>query len=127
MMILTANKMNDFDTFWAAYPWKAAKKDARKAWEQSAQVRPSIEAILTAISAAKESRQWREGFVPLPATWLRGERWDDEHEITIINPIKKQETWWTSDAATEAYGNSKGCQARPGETMQNYRERLKQL
>jgi hypothetical protein len=117
---------DDFDDkFWPAYPWKSAKKDARKAWAQTAAVRPSIEAILTAISAAKESRQWREGFVPLPATWLRGERWDDCHEIEIDNPIVKTDAWWVSDEKTMAHGQKIGVSPRAGESMNDYKQRMR--
>lgn len=33
--------------------------------------------------------------------------------------------WWSSDEATLAYGREKGVPAKPGETMANYRARLK--
>jgi len=67
-----------FVRFWDAYPNRKAKLDAQKAW---AKLKPSPELITTmleAIEEQKRGRQWREGFVPLPASWLRGERWNDE-------------------------------------------------
>lgn len=67
-----------FETFWDAYPRKAAKKAARAAF---ARVNPDhvlFTQMLDAIATQKVSRQWREGFIPHPATWLNGERWTDD-------------------------------------------------
>lgn len=67
-----------FETFWDAYPRKVAKKAARVAF---ARVNPDMELftqMLDAIAAQKVSRQWRDGYIPHPATWLNGERWADE-------------------------------------------------
>jgi len=38
-------------------------------------------AVLSAIAAQKATDQWKKDggqFIPLPATWLRQGRWDDE-------------------------------------------------
>lgn len=66
-----------FEDFWALYPRHVAKKDALKAWGH---IDPELYvAIVIAVYhwrrvwALKESQ-----FVPYPASWLRGERWDDE-------------------------------------------------
>lgn len=69
--------LNSFDTFWLAYPKKVAKKDAQRAWMK---IKPSQELLTTmleAIEQQKQSKTWREGYVPNPATWLNGERWND--------------------------------------------------
>jgi hypothetical protein len=77
-----------FDQFWSAYPNRKAKKDAEKAWSQ-VKGDHHIEAILQAIE--KQSRSIWAGekakFVPMPATWLRGERWQDE-----IAPVRTTST-----------------------------------
>lgn len=70
-----------FDTFWNAYPRKAAKKDAAKAW---AKLNPSPELVLTILEALKLQRQqesWLKAngaYIPYAATYIRGERWEDE-------------------------------------------------
>lgn len=118
---------NDFDKFYAAYPKKKTPADARKAWAQTAQIRPPIEVILTAISAACESEQWRENngkYIPYPATWLRGECWNDEQEVQIANPTVKQEAWLASDEKTIQHGQKIGIPPRPGESMYDYKQRL---
>jgi len=74
-------QLSDFDLFWECYPKKKAKLDALKAWKQTENVRPPIEQILAALDTQSQSADWtRDGgqYVPHPATWLRGGRWDDE-------------------------------------------------
>jgi len=91
--------MSDFDTFWAAYPRKIAKAEARKAWAQTEQIRPPLEKLLAAILSASKSEQWTKqggSFIPHASTWLRGERWEDEHEVKlpdIVNDKPWHQTW----------------------------------
>ncbi len=66
-----------FDDFWCIYPRRVAKKDARRAWAKVPD--GSHVAILTALVAWRQV--WRDKdteFLPHPATWLNGERWEDE-------------------------------------------------
>ena len=65
-----------FELFYSAYPRKQAKKDAQKAWKQIKN--PPLEMMLSTLAWQKKTKQWQDGFIPLPATWLRGERWLDE-------------------------------------------------
>lgn len=69
-----------FQEFWKAYPKKAGKGAAEKAWKK-AKNRPSIQAILAAIATQKRSEQWQKDggqYIPNPATWLNQGRWEDE-------------------------------------------------
>lgn len=73
-----------FDDFWAIWPKRLAKKDAQKAWARV----PALvhQKILRAVEAAKQTDQWQKDdgqFIPLPASWLRGERWEDEIAVTV--------------------------------------------
>jgi hypothetical protein len=70
-------KARDFEEFWNAYPKKEAKKDAIAAWDK---VDAPIAVLLIAIAAKRRTEDWTKAkgqFVPLPATWLRGRRWED--------------------------------------------------
>ena len=67
-----------FDRFWSVYPRRHAKRDAMKAWAQLNPDPELVETIVEHIQLRVKSRQWREGFIPLPATFIRGERWEDE-------------------------------------------------
>lgn len=72
----------EFHEFWKAYPRKEGKKSAYKAWVK-ARDRPGIALVLEAIARAVQSRQWREGYIPHPATWLNHGRWDDEFIVPL--------------------------------------------
>ena len=70
-----------FDAFWGEYPRKTGKGDAEKVWMRLKPNEELFNTILGALRAIKETAQWkREGgrFVPLPATWLNGKRWEDD-------------------------------------------------
>ena len=66
-----------FDDFWAYYPKKVAKQDALKAWGQLTMFdQVDIEQVYEL-----HVRTWRgkePQFIPHPATWLRGRRWEDD-------------------------------------------------
>jgi hypothetical protein len=67
-----------FEDFWTLYPRRLAKKDAVKAW-----TRMSHKARVDALTALVDWRRvWLARgeieFIPHPATWLNGERWEDE-------------------------------------------------
>lgn len=70
-----------FVVFWNAYPKKEAKKDAAAVF---AKLNPSPEllaSILAALATKSASFDWTKEdgkYIPLPATWLRAERWNDE-------------------------------------------------
>lgn len=74
-----------FETFWDAYPRKVAKKAALVAFARVNPDHALFARLLDAIAAQKVSRQWRDGFIPHPATWLNGERWTDE--VVALVPI----------------------------------------
>ena len=77
--------MSAFDEFWTAYPRKTAKGDAKRAWEKAARTTPDLLAkCLDALAWQRTQEQWtRDGgqYIPYPATWIRGERWDDENPL----------------------------------------------
>lgn len=80
-----------FEEFWKKYPRKVAKKKALKAWDKINPDRKLLDKMLSSIEIAKKSRAWIEGFIPHPATYLNGERWEDEiDESEIINESGQQ-------------------------------------
>jgi len=75
---------DDFDAFWSAYPKKRDKGSALKAWKKINGTRPPIATILESIKKQKQSADWTKDngqFIPYPATWLNGQRWEDEIEV----------------------------------------------
>lgn len=73
---------NQFENWWRAFPnvRKHAKGAARKAWTKATTKESwtGYEAVMAALEKAKRSKQWKDGYVPMPATWLNQERWLDE-------------------------------------------------
>lgn len=73
--------LQGFAEFWIKYPRKTAKQDAEKAW---ARLKPSVElqsTLITAVDQQAKSLDWtKDGgkFIPHPATWLNGKRWEDQ-------------------------------------------------
>ena len=68
----------EFARFWAAFPYRVAKKEARKAWLE---LQPSPELVDQMLAALTwQTALWAaQGYgTPYPATWLRAERWTDE-------------------------------------------------
>lgn len=99
-----------FDDFYKVYPKKVAKADARKAWEQTKSVRPDTQTIIDAVLKQCQTEQWMKNngaFIPYPATWLRGERWDDEVEVKLPNVVAGKH-WSETAAGIEAKGRELG-------------------
>lgn len=68
-----------FEDFWARYPRREAKKDALKAWTKLAPSQTVLDTIHAALDWQVEMLEAKDRcFRPLPATWLRGERFLDE-------------------------------------------------
>ena len=70
-----------FDKFWAAYPKRTAKDDAKRAFAKRKVTPALLEEMLTAIAKQKNTDQWKKEngqFIPNPATWLNQGRWQDE-------------------------------------------------
>lgn len=77
-------KLTEFDVFWSIYPKKLQKVNARKKWEK---IKPETQEKI--IEHLKErvgkDRQWNQGYIPHPTTFLNGERWEDEYEVQEIS------------------------------------------
>lgn len=68
-----------FDKFWSVYPRHEGKQAAQKAFDKLKPDEALLETMISAILKQKGSAQWQESrFIPHPATWLNGHRWEDE-------------------------------------------------
>lgn len=69
-----------FERFWKAYPKKVGKGGAEKSFLKYKPDDELTETMIQAIEAQKLTRQWKEGYIPNPQTWLNQKRWLDEVE-----------------------------------------------
>lgn len=70
-----------FEEFWKLYPRHEGRKDAQKAWMRLNPTAEIEQQIVSALAWQVESEQWTKDdgqYIPLPATYLRGERYLDE-------------------------------------------------
>lgn len=121
--LLSGSAPDAFVRFWDAYPKKEAKKNAIRAWNSLSPNEETQARILTAIEIRKHTEQWALGFVPLPATYLNGSRWEDEVEEP---KRQKQQNWRATERAIEAKGRSLGMMARAGESWSQYADRIEE-
>lgn len=83
-----------FDRFWTAYPRHVNKPSARKAFDKLNPDEQLLTTMLTAIEAQKGSAQWQENggqYIPHPATWLNGHRWEDEVRQATSKTVTAQQ------------------------------------
>lgn len=67
-----------FNDFWRAYPIHRGKKAARDKW-RSKQLDVRADELIADVERRKiGDGQWLNGYTPLAATYLHGERWEDE-------------------------------------------------
>lgn len=81
-----SKKAADFDCFWQAYPRKVGKVKAEAAFYK---ITTPVSVLLAAIEQQKKSAQWQKDngqFIPHPATWLNGKRWEDQVETVATTP-----------------------------------------
>lgn len=96
-----------FDAFWNAYPKKKDKVRARATFDKLNITDELLKKILTAIDEQKKSEDWQKEngrFIPYPATWLNGHRWEDEINVT---PYQKEVSFDVERAEQQAKDNRK--------------------
>lgn len=81
-------ELDMWDCFWTLYPRKEARKAALRAWSK---IDPKIyPQIITSIASWRPilAERGETRYIPLPASWLNDERWEDEipAELKIARP-----------------------------------------
>lgn len=87
-----------FDRFWRAYPRKAGKDAALKAFEKRKPTEAMLAEMIAALEIQKRSPQWhKEGgiYIPHPATWLNQGRWQDEAAVDFESLTSGRYRSWT--------------------------------
>ena len=90
-----------FARFWSLYPRKQGKKKAREAWYKLAPSMALCRRMSAALKAQMRSEEWtRDGgrYIPYPATWINGRRWEDElapppAAAAQTEPAREEDRW----------------------------------
>lgn len=80
-----------FDRFWRAWPAghrKRGRKTALAAWKTHQLESKADMIIADVINRARQDEQWLRGYAPMPQTYLRGARWEDE----FTAPVEQRQT-----------------------------------
>lgn len=74
-----------FARFWEVYPAKVKKKDAFAAWRKLDPSDGLTEEMIGSVKEHCATDTWAKGYVPYPATFIRGEMWNDDLS-TVASP-----------------------------------------
>jgi len=77
-----------FTTFWAQYPRRVGKAAAQKAFKKiGAKLTEELFCqMMESLALQKAAKEWSDvQFIPHPATWLNGRRWEDETGVLVAN------------------------------------------
>lgn len=93
----------DFEEFWNAYPRRDKKKDAYKAWIQTSEIRPPQKDLMESVKHYSGLGLDRK-YTALPASWLRGERWEDDRDQDAggVNAANMTDIWYLIDRDNES-------------------------
>lgn len=83
-----------FAQFWDMYPKKKGKQAAEKAFQKIAPDEALLKTMLNAIEEQKKSAEWQKDngqYIPHPATWLNGRRWEDEINVEVCKQQADEE------------------------------------
>jgi site-specific DNA-cytosine methylase len=81
----------EFENFWSEWPKKVAKKKAELAWKKLTPLekREALEALPQHIKYW-QIKKTEMDFIPYPASWLNGNRWEDCLDLTPAKEKKRQ-------------------------------------
>jgi hypothetical protein len=89
-----------FDEFWAAYPKKIGKTDAKSAWRKAVKRGADPDHIVryaTEQAAVWERHQKDPQYIPYPATWLNKARYLDEYDMPTQTPQRGHQPYRNPD------------------------------
>jgi hypothetical protein len=103
--------VDGFSDFWDLYPKKKSRVDAEKAWRKLAPSPELSQRIKAAVAVQLGSEDWRkEGgkFIPYPASWLNGRRWEDEVSTRVSRPTAAETDDWFHECQQHHNGDCGG-------------------
>ena len=84
----------EFEAFWNAYAKKQGRDKALRVWRRLNPSPAIVETILAAVAKQKLWPDWRREngrYIPCPAKWLRGRRWEDQGTTAETVPRETEE------------------------------------
>lgn len=85
-----------FSEFWQAYPKKRDKARARKSFFKIKNLSDVFPHLMQGLEQQKASADWKKDggkYIPLPSSWLNGERWEDELTTQAQPPVSPSSAW----------------------------------
>jgi DNA-binding MarR family transcriptional regulator len=85
-----------FNEFWQAYPKKRDKARARKSFFKIKNLSDVFPHLMQGLEQQKASADWKKDggkYIPLPSSWLNGERWEDELTTQAQPPVSPSSAW----------------------------------
>lgn len=98
----------DFDKFWALYPKKKSKGQARTAWNKLNPSAETVRAIMEKLPLLIASEDWKKSggqYIPYPATWINAEGWNDEVARPAISEYTPKQAYDPGTAELAAINN----------------------
>jgi hypothetical protein len=106
----------NFNIFWNEYPKKQGKAKAQHAFKKMIKKMPDIETLIDILKTHKI--EWKDyQFIPLPATWLNGERWNDEIKTTAIKETKTKHCTKCGSVLYNGTCNNPICESKGGKNV----------
>ena len=116
------NKLHDewsFDLFWSKYPSKKDKKKAMQKFNKMNEEKRKL--AIEWIDKLKQSDSWKRWFIPMPTTYLNGERREDEVETKwssySIEQMKERERQRRMEQAREILTPKQSTNGNASETQ----------
>jgi len=90
-----------FEVFWEMYPLKKDRRTARNLWMQQGCYLMAGEILTKLNEQINCDKKFLDGFMPSPANYIRGYRWEDEIELPrkgVNRPVyDDNDTSWIND------------------------------
>jgi hypothetical protein len=117
--------MAEFLEWYGLYPKKVARKDAEKAWNKLSdqEQEEALEALPNHIKYWELKGTDKE-YIPYPASWLNGYRFEDELDLTPKEIKRPVMPWYSTDELTLAKGRELGLNPSAGESYAQFRQRI---
>ena len=114
-----------FSEFWQAYPKKRNKARAKQAFFRIKNIEKVFPVMMQALGRQKVSADWQKDggqYIPLPTTWLNGERWEDVEQVEVQPPASGP----VVPTAADLERRESERQRQMDENMNELLERMKQ-